>query len=144
MRIFFVKSAAVMVCAALAVANLIGLSQAGPADARATAKPAYIVLDILPLKPGRTVEEATAYLKDVEPYLARYGMTRFDTVLQVDQVMRGNFQGRVVNLWVSDNPQAAFKGVFSDAEYTEKFTSRRENLFDMKNATVVVTKRGEG
>lgn len=107
-------------------------------------KPAFLVLDILPLKKGKTVEEAAVYMQDVEPYLARHGMTRLDTVLQVEQVVRGDFDGRVVNLWLTDNPEASFKSVFSDAEYIAKFTARRESLFDMKNATIVVTKRDEG
>lgn len=148
MKFLSIKTAAIALVSALTLGGpIVGMSSVDAQSATHSnmeGKPSFIVLDILPLKSGKTVEEATAYMQDVEPYLARHGMTRLDTVLQVEQVVRGEFDGRVVNLWLTNDPDASFKGVFSDAEYIAKFTGRRESLFDMQNATIVVTKRDEG
>ena len=102
---------------------------------------AFVVLDILPLKHGASVEDAQDYLRDIEPILARHGMTRTGDILTVEKVMRGSLNARVVNLWATDNPEASFSGVFSDKEYKQNLVPRRDRIFDLQKATIVVTKR---
>ena len=108
---------------------------------QALADGAFLVVDILPLKSGKTVADAQAYFDGVESILARYGMTRVDQELRVTRVARGSLRANVINLWESNDPDAAFKGVFSDREYKEEYVPQRDAIFDMSKATVVVTQR---
>ena len=133
MNVLRLKNAAAACVIALGAVLAPAAAMAGQAK--------YVVLDMLPIQEGRTLAEAKAYMRDVEPILARHGMKRSDKILSVQQVMRGDFKAVMVNLWESDNPQASFQGVFNDPEYTENFPTRRDALFDMPNAVVVVTKR---
>lgn len=104
------------------------------------AKEAFLLVDILVLKEGKTLADAKAYFEKVEPIFKKYNMYRSDEVLDVMQVPRGTLQAQVINLWETTNPDAAFKGIFSDKEY-EAFIPLREEVFDMPKATVVVTQR---
>ena len=101
----------------------------------------FVILDILPLQEGRTAEEAAAYMRDVEPIVAPHGLVRLDKMLTVVKPIRGKLTGQIVNFWVSKNPEATFKAIFSDPAYIDHFPTRRDKLFDMPNATIVVTKR---
>ena len=122
--------------AALAVVAATG-AVAGDADSKA-----FVVLDILPLKEGATLEQAYAYFKGVEPIFAKYDFQRSDAALEVGTVVRGDLAASVVNLWVTDDPQAAFQGIFADQTYLAEWVPDRDAIFDLENATIVVTKRG--
>lgn len=100
----------------------------------------FLILDILPIRDGQSLADAEAYFAAVEPIFARYGMTRSDAVLSVVDILRGPVEAEVVNLWETDNPQAAFDGIFSDEEYLTH-TGSRDTIFDLKAATIVVTER---
>lgn len=100
----------------------------------------FLILDILPLHEGQTLDAAESYFDAVEPIFARHGMTRSDAVLKVANVVRGGIEGQVINLWQTDNPQAAFDGIFSDEDYLTH-TQSRDTIFDLKAATIIVTER---
>lgn len=119
----------------LAFATLMG---SGPAIAHD--QPAMLVLDILPLKEGKTLADAEDYFDKVEPIFARYGMTRTDAVLDVQAILRGPAKADVVNLWQTPNAQASFDGIFSDEDYAQ-FTALRDSIFDLQAATIIVTLR---
>lgn len=103
--------------------------------------PAFLVLDILPLKEGATLEQAYAYFEAVEPIFERYDFVRSDAPLETLDVVRGGVQTDVVNLWETSNPQAAFEGIFSDEEYLHIHVPTRDAIFDLEDATIVVTQR---
>lgn len=108
--------------------------------ATAQDEPDMLVLDILPIKQGKTLADAEAYFDKVEPIFARYGMTRSDAVLDAQTIVRGSIKADVVNLWQTDNAQASFNGIFSDADYA-KVTGLRDEIFDLEAATIIVTTR---
>lgn len=114
---------------------------AGFATASMAENPGFLILDILPLKEGATLEQAYAYFEDVEPIFERYDFVRSDTPLETLDVLRGGVQTDVVNLWETSDPQAAFDGIFSDEEYLHLHVPTRDAIFDLKDATIVVTKR---
>lgn len=109
----------------------------------ALAESKFLILDILPLKEGATADQAKAYFDAVEPILAKYGMTRSDTVLDVAKIVRGSAKAQIVNLWDTDNPDVSFKGVFSDEDY-KTHISDRDRIFDLEAATIIVTQRDKG
>ncbi len=111
-------------------------------SASALAAGKFIIVDILPLNSGISLDEATAYFQDVEPILAKHGMTRSDAVLDVTTILRGSAKADVINLWESDNPQASFQGIFSDAEYKTHITNR-DRIFNLNEANIIVTERKE-
>lgn len=100
----------------------------------------FLLIDILVLKQGKTLQDAKAYFSAVEPIFEKYQLYRTDDVLDVMQIARGDINAQVINLWETPDPQGAFKGIFSDKSY-EKYVSLRDEIFDMKKATVVVTER---
>ena len=106
----------------------------------AMAEKAFLILDILPLYDGKTIEDANGYFADIEPILAKHGMVRSDHVLEVVSILRGPVSGQVVNLWESENPQASFDGIFADDAYLAH-TENRDSIFDLKNATIIITQR---
>lgn len=111
-------------------------------SAAADAAENFLILDILPLQEGQTIEAAETYFDAVEPIFARYGMTRSDAVLKVANVVRGKVDAQVVNLWQTENPQASFDGIFSDEEYLTH-TESRDTIFNLQAATIIVTERQE-
>lgn len=130
-RISFFRRAAVAAC--------LTATQIAPAFADG----AFLILDILPIQEGKTLDQAKAYFGDVEPIFARHGMTRSDAILPVVNIARGDIAATVVNLWQTDDPQAAFKGIFKDPDYLV-FTDTRDSIFSMEHATIVVTQRDKG
>ncbi len=63
---------------------------------------AFLLVDILPLKPGRTVEEAIAYFESLKPAFERHGLTRHDAPLKIQKVMRGTVAADMVNLFETE------------------------------------------
>ncbi|WP_152544541.1 hypothetical protein [Actibacterium mucosum] len=127
----------------LAGAATLAITAATGALAGDTDSKAFMVLDILPLKEGATLEQAYAYFKGVEPIFAKYDFQRSDSALEVGAVVRGDVTANVVNLWVTDNPDAAFKGIFSDETYLAEWVPDRDAIFDLEKATIIVTQRGQ-
>lgn len=125
----------------LAGAAAVSCTLAVGAWAGETAQKAFMVLDMLPLKEGATLQQAQDYFKGVEPIFLKYDFRRSDKALEVANVARGKLDASVVNLWVTDDPQAAFQGIFSDETYLEKWVPARDRIFDLEKATIVVTKR---
>ena len=110
----------------------------------AVAEESFVILDILPLKSGVKVEEAHAYFERVEPILEQYGLSRTDHALEVAAVPRGSVKAQVVNLWESDDPMKGMQAVLNDPYYKENIVPLRDRIFDMRNATVIITKRQTG
>lgn len=104
------------------------------------AKEAFLILDILPLKEGKTLEDANEYFENVEPIFERYKFTRAQAPLKVLSIPRGSIEAQVVNLWETPDPDHAFKGIFSDQEYL-KFVKDRDAIFQLEKATVIVTQQ---
>ena len=113
------------------------------ASIAANAEDSFLILDILPLKQGRSVEEAKVYFEAVEPIFARHGMVRSDKALTIVSVLRGNLDAEVVNLWQTGDPDASIKGIFSDKDYLGH-SALRDSIFDLEAATIVVTERQGG
>ena len=125
-----------------ALASALALSIFGSATFADSAK-AFLVLDILPLKEGATLEQAYDYFKCVEPIFEKYDFSRSDAALEVIAIPRGPVEAEVVNLWATNNPQASFDGIFADADYLENHVPLRDKIFDLKEATIIITKRAD-
>ncbi|CUI99736.1 hypothetical protein [Cognatishimia activa] len=125
-----------------ALVTALLMSVVGTASLAEKAK-SFVVLDILPLKDGATLEQAYDYFKGVEPIFAKYDFHRSDAALEVLSIPRGPVTTDVVNLWATDNPQAAFDGIFADKDYLENHVPLRDSIFDLQAATIIVTKRGD-
>ena len=117
----------------------LGLAISSSPAAAQTHAP-LLILDILPLHEGKTVADAEAYFEKVEPILARHGMTRSDSTLEVRTTVRGAIDAQVVNLWETRDPQASFQGVFADPDYL-KHAALRDSIFDLANANILITAR---
>lgn len=100
----------------------------------------HILIDILKLKNGRTVEEAIQYFSDLKPVFERHGITRLDQPLKVATIMRGDLSGELVNLFATDDPQTSMSGMTSDPDYQAKIPLRDE-IFDLENSTIAMTVR---
>ncbi|MBO6892336.1 MAG: hypothetical protein JJ866_10385 [Roseibium sp.] len=119
--------------AAAALVTTLGIGSA-------LAETKFVILDILPLKEGASVEDAKAYFDKIEPILARHGMTRNDQPLDVVKFLRGSAKAQVINLWNSENPEASFQGVFGDEEYRSNIPNR-DRIFNLKEANIIITER---
>ena len=116
-----------------AAAALAFAAFTGSTAATALAGTSFLVVDILPLKTGKTIEDAKSYFSAIEPILARHGMTRSDKVLKVEKILRGDLDAKVINFWNSDNPQQSFDRVFKDKEYL-KHVKNRDSIFALDKA----------
>ena len=124
----------------LLLAGAVSLIGAGQALAEAGAEFGYLIVDILPLNDGATLEQVYAYFEAVEPIFAEYDLVRSDDALEVVDVARGDVQAKVINLWATKDPKVAFDGIFTDPDYLQH-VENRDSIFDLKNANVVVTRR---
>lgn len=100
----------------------------------------HILVDILPLKEGKTVAEALAYFEKVKPAMERHGLTRVDDPLEAHRILRGNQAANLVNLFATDDPEASMKGMASDPEYQAN-VPLRDTIFDLENASIILTTR---
>lgn len=99
---------------------------------------AYILVDILPFKDGKTLDDALAYFEKVRPAMERNGLRRVDVPLQANKVARGAQRADLVNLFETDNPEVSMKGMSEDAEY-QSHIPLRDAIFDLAQASIIVT-----
>jgi hypothetical protein len=99
---------------------------------------AYILVDILPFKDGKTMEDALAYFEKVRPAMERNGLRRIDAPLQAHKVARGAQRADMVNLFRTEDPEASMKGMSEDAEY-QSHIPLRDTIFDLENASIILT-----
>ena len=99
-----------------------------------------IIVDMLPLQPGRSVEEAIAYFEELKPIFEKHGLKRLDAPLKVMQIMRGESPAQLINLFETDDPQVSMKGLSEDPAYQAKIPTRDE-IFDLSKATIAATTR---
>ena len=100
----------------------------------------FLIVDILKLQPGRTIEEAIAYFEELKPVLESHGIRRFDRPLGVQKFLRGDASADLVNLLETDNPEQSLKGMASDPAYQQK-VPERDKLFDLENSMIALTLR---
>ena len=100
----------------------------------------YIVVDILPLKEGKTVAEALAYFEKVKPAMERNGLKRVDAPLEAHKILRGTQAANLVNLFETEDPETSMKGMAGDPEYQAN-VALRDTIFDLENASIILTTR---
>lgn len=98
----------------------------------------YILVDILPFKEGKTIDDALAYFDKVRPAMERNGLTRVDAPLEAHKALRGTQQANLVNLFATENPEASMKGMASDPEYQSNIPLR-DSIFDLESASIILT-----
>ncbi|MEE2809423.1 MAG: hypothetical protein VX412_01435 [Pseudomonadota bacterium] len=99
---------------------------------------AYILVDILPFKEGKTIEDALAYFEQVRPAMERNGLRRVDAPLRALKSLRGAQQADLVNLFETDDPETSMQGMAGDAEY-QSHIALRDSIFDLENASIILT-----
>lgn len=100
----------------------------------------YILVDILPFKEGKTIDDALAYFEKVRPAMERHGLTRLDAPLEAHKALRGTQQANLVNLFETDDPETSMKGMAGDPEY-QSHVPLRDSIFDIENASIILTSR---
>ena len=100
----------------------------------------YILVDILPLKEGKTVAEALAYFEKVKPAMERNGLKRVDAPLEAHKILRGTQAANLVNLFETEDPETSMKGMAGDPEYQAN-VALRDTIFDLENAPIILTTR---
>ena len=100
----------------------------------------YILVDILPLKEGKTVAEALAYFEKVKPAMERNGLKRVDAPLEAHKILRGTQAANLVNLFETEDPETSMKGMAGDPEYQAN-VALRDTIFDLENASIILTTR---
>lgn len=98
----------------------------------------FLLLDILKLKPGKTIEDATSYFDELADVFAEVGISRLDRPLKAAKVMRGAIEADYVNLFETADPQASMGAMQAHPEYQAKI-STRDAIFDLENSTVLLT-----
>ena len=101
----------------------------------------FVLVDILPLKEGRTIEEAVAYFDELKPVFEKNGIKRLDAPLKVAKAMRGEVPAQLINLFEVENPEISMKGMSQDPAYQAKIPER-DALFDLERANILLTGRG--
>ena len=97
----------------------------------------YLLLDILKLKPGKTVEDAVAYFDKLAPIFDEVGITRLDRPLKAAGVMRGSIEAEQVNLFEMEDPQKSMPAMQSHPDY-QAMIPVRDAIFDLENSTVLL------
>lgn len=100
----------------------------------------FILVDILPIKSGATVNEAVEYFDGLKPVFQRHGLTRIDAPLKAVKAMRGDVPADLVNLFETENPEASLMGMRDDPDYQAQATER-DRIFDLERASILLTKR---
>ncbi|MFY0679546.1 MAG: hypothetical protein JXR13_03125 [Thalassovita sp.] len=98
----------------------------------------YILVDILPFKDGKTMDDALAYFEKVRPAMERNGLRRVDAALEAHKILRGTQGANMVNLFATDDPETSMKGMASDEEYQSNI-ALRDSIFDLENASIILT-----
>lgn len=100
----------------------------------------FVLVDILPLKSGKSVDDAIAYFNDIRPVLERHGLVRIDAPLKALKTLRGAQTANLVNLFATENVETSMKGMQGDPEYQARIPVR-DALFDLENSSVILTRR---
>ena len=100
----------------------------------------YLLVDILPLKPGNTLDDAISYFEELKPVFERHGLIRLDRPLQSRKTLRGEIDADMVNLFETDNPERSLPGLQGDPDYQAKVPAR-DRIFDLERATILMTER---
>ncbi len=100
----------------------------------------YILFDILPIKDGKTVDDALAYFDKVRPAMERNGLRRVDAPFEAHKILRGTQQANLVNLFETDDPEASMKGMGGDPDY-QAHVDLRDTIFDLENASIILSTR---
>ena len=101
---------------------------------------AFTLVDILPLQSGKTMEDARAYFAKAGPLLQKHGITRVGSPYEVLQVMKGETNGNIVNIFEVDDPKSSMGALQEDPDY-QTIIPLREAVFDFANATILMTKK---
>ncbi len=99
-----------------------------------------ILLALVYLNPGKSFKQARRYFKQVNRLSQKYGI-RIVELSKVKQVLvPGEAQGVAGYVkWEVDDMQKLGE-FFSSLAYTENFVQRRDRIFDMSKATLLVVK----
>ena len=91
---------------------------------------ANVFVDVLTLRPGRSVDEALVYLDKIGAIAARHGLHRISAI-GIDKKMRGHeaVNPHMVQLWRVEDDNA-FGGLGGDPTY-KAVIAERDALFDM-------------
>lgn len=100
----------------------------------------FILVDILPIKSGASLDEAVAYFNGLVPVFDRHGLKRVDAPLQAVKAMRGTVPADLVNLFETENPEASLTGMRDDPDYQAQ-VAERDRIFDLEQASIILTKR---
>jgi len=89
-----------------------------------------VFVDVLTLKPGKTLDEAQDYFAQAIPLIERHGLKRIQ-VYGISDKMRGHdaVNPSIVQIWrvEADNP---FAGLMADEAY-QRVVPLRDSIFDM-------------
>lgn len=96
---------------------------------------AFLIVDILPLNTGQSVDDAVAYFEGLKPVFERHGLTRVDRPLEVVKTLRGSASANLINLFQTEDAEASMKGMGADPEY-QSHIALRDQIFDLENATI--------
>lgn len=100
----------------------------------------YILVDILPIKEGKTIDDALAYFETIRPAMERHGLKRLDAPLHAVNVMRGSQRADLINLVETEDPEASMQGISQDPEYQAN-TATRDAIFDLEDSSIIITTR---
>ncbi|MQQ10293.1 hypothetical protein GFB49_17635 [Epibacterium sp. SM1979] len=100
----------------------------------------YVLVDILPLKKGKSVADAMSYFDKVKPAMERHGLTRLNEPLEAHKMLRGTQTANLVNLFETVDPESSMQGMASDPEY-QSYVPLRDTIFDLDNASIILTSR---
>ena len=98
---------------------------------------AVMIIDVLKLKEGKTVEEAVAYFESAKALFEGHGIVRVDAPLKVAKVARGQ-AADLVNIFKTENPEVSMGGLMNDPEY-KAIVPQRDEIFDLENSTILLT-----
>lgn len=97
-----------------------------------------LLVDILPLKEGRTADEAVAHFEGLKDVFEKHGLKRSGRPLAALKTLRGKAKADVVNLWETNDAEASMKGMAADPDY-QAHIAARDALFDLESATIILT-----
>lgn len=100
----------------------------------------FLLIDVLPLKPGATLDEAIDYFDGLKPVFDKHGLKRVDRPLEAKKALRGEVPADLVNFFETENPEASMTGMRDDPAYQSK-TSDRDRIFDLDRASILLTQR---
>jgi hypothetical protein len=97
--------------------------------AAAAAQETTYMVEMIPLQPGATPEQAEAYFDAVSPIIAAHGVFPVQSYQVLDQERGAPV--RVVNVWRVARPEG-LPEIFADPRYVEH-VRERDAIFDLRN-----------